>query len=234
MVRLYLILVFIYLFSSFLQAQKMSGNDSAVLRTYWNKISIKAIGSLGDFLYNGIDNYLTVNCPDSISKNLTIFLGVNNGTISKTEDNYLTIPKYAGRSFVTTYLINENNDTLVVGKKQFIVLTIPFPVLSVGKTVIRDKSRINRKVFFRSDSLKLFFTDDFPESDSWFKIRHFMIGYTYGGIYISSENEGPILSLQTLDFIKKLAPGQEVVIKVNSITTSQVITYLPLVRFKIL
>lgn len=234
MIRLVISILLYCLFSGFLLAQKMSRADSIILRTYWNKISIKAIGSQGDFLYNGIDNYLKINCPDIITQNLNIFPSVNNGKIFKTDNNYLTIPKYAGRSFVTTYYINENNDTLIIGKKQFVVLPIPYPVLCVGKTVIREKSRINRSVFFTSDSLKLFFTDDFPESDKWTKIERFMIGYTYGGIYISLDNEGPIISPKTFDFIRKLPPGQELVIKVNSITPSQVMTYLPLIRFKIL
>jgi hypothetical protein len=232
--RILLLFISINLFPIFSDAQKMTSNDSMIYRNYWNKIGIKATGSKGDYLYNGIDNHLQVRCPDSISSKLRLFLGVNNGKIFKTEDGYLTIPKNVGRSFVTTYYSNENNDTLVIGKKQFIVLAISSPTLQIGQTIIKEKSTVDKNVFFTADSLKLFFTDDYPESEHWFNIEYFMIGYSYGGVYISVDNEGAKLSPKTLEFIKKLNPGQDVVIKVNSITPSTMLISLPLMRFKIL
>ena len=236
MFRVGVLFLFVFLFTGESGAQNMSGSDSLTLRTYWNKISIKAAGSKSDYLYNGIDNNLSIVCPDSISSHLKIFLGVNNGKIIKTDEGFATIPKNAGRSFLTTYYISDSNDTLIIGKKQFIVLTIPFPTLIIGKTHITEKSIIDRNVFFTADSLKLFYTSDFAESEYWFKIEHFIIGYSYGGNYLSSENEGPLFTSKTLDFIKKLAPGQEIVIKINSISPLGVTSnlHLPLVRFKIL
>jgi hypothetical protein len=234
MLRLCVFFLLGFLFSVDSGAQIMSGNDSLVLRSYWNKISIRATGSKGDYLYNGIDNDLSIVCPDSISSHFKLFLSANNGKIIKSDNGYSTIPKNAGRSFVTTYYINDTNDTIVIGKKQFIVLALPYPSLIIGKNMITEKATIDRSVFFTSDSLKLFYTSDYPESDYWFKIEHFIIGYSYGGNYISAENEGPKLTPKTLDFIKRLAPGQEIVIKVNSISPLRITSYLPLVRFKIL
>lgn len=230
------ILIFLIVFSQFhhLNAQKMSANDSLILNNYWNKVAINSTDSKGNFLYCGIDNYLEISLPDTILKSTQLFLGVNNGIIVKSENGFLTIPNNAGRSFVTTYFINDNNDTLIIGKKQFIVLIVPSPTLCVGKIFIKEKSVINRATFFTADSINLFFTDDLPESDKWFRIEHFTVGYYYGGMFISSDNDGAKLSPKTLNFIKKLPPGQELVIKVNSITKSQIITYLPLVRFNLL
>jgi ABC-type phosphate transport system auxiliary subunit len=70
-------------------------------------------------------------------------------------------------------------------------------------------------------------------SDAWCTIERFNVGYAYGGVYVSVDNETPLLTSKTLDFIKKLKPTQEIVIKVTSMTHTGIIRHLPIVRFKI-
>lgn len=192
-----------------------------------------SVDSKDNNLYNGIDNNLIINYINDESKQFNIILTTNNGRMIKSENGWLTIPRNAGRSFVTIYLISLNNDTLLIGKKEFTVKKVPYPVLKISNTVISDSMWLNRKIFFTKDSLKLFFTDDLPESNYWYQVKFFTIGYSFGGRYISIDNNGPSFSNKSLEFIRKLSQGHQLVIKVTSVTPSGILKFLPLIRFRI-
>lgn len=229
----WLVLLFVVIFGG-VRGQKMTSNDSSLVRNYWNKITVEATESKNNYLYAGIDNTLKITFPDENSKKLQLYWGVNNGQIFRTGDLYLTIPRKAGWSFVTTYCITENNDTLVLGKKQFIVKNIPAPTLLIGNTHLCENCTVDRKAFYTGDTLKIFFTDDYAESNQWVSITNFSVGYSYGGMYLSVNNEGSVLLPHTVNFIQKLKPGQQTVIKVIATTPTRMLRQMPLTRFSVL
>lgn len=206
--------------------------DEMIQQTYYNRVLPLSITSKSDVLYSGIDNYVKLRFPDPVSKNLKYLLRTHNGFIVEYEDSaYLTVPKFTGRSFITVFMITGSYDTLLLGRKEFKVISIPIPIVKIGPVIIREQSNIDRNVFFKGDSLKVYFTDDIPMSDQWCKINYFNIGYQIGSNYMSINNDGALLSKNTLDFLKKLKSGQEIIIKVNSISSDIIIKNLPLVRF---
>jgi len=225
--------IFYILFCYSAVSQKLSETDSLLIRKYYNRILPKAINSKSDVLYFGIDNALILQFPDDVSKGLKYFLKTHNGTIFEIGNGYLTIPRNAGRAFISMYVITKDADTLYLGKKEFKVLQVPIPVVRIGDIIIKDQSVIDKAIFFNRDSLKVYFTDDIKNSVNWCKVEYFNIGYSYGGVYISVDNKGAIFSKASLDLITKMRFNQDAVIKVMTISCSQIYKYLPLVRFKI-
>lgn len=227
----YLLLFFLFISPSVI-GQKLSEEDSLLQRKYYQRIFPKAVNSKGNLLYYGIDNELSLQYPDEASKKLKYLLKTHNGKIFESDKGgYLTIPKNSGRAFISVFMLTAR-DTVSLGKKEFTVLSLPIPTLKVGNVVIKDQSIVEKSTFFKKDTLKVFFTDDIDKSDCWCKVEHFNVGYTYGGRYISVDNNGAILSRETLDLLSKIN-NQEVVIKVTNINCSQIYKSLPLVRFKI-
>jgi hypothetical protein len=171
--------------------------------------------------------------PDEASKSFKYLLKTHNGTLYKADMGYNIIPRNSGRAFISIYVITKDIDTILVGKKEFTVLNIPLPSLKMKDIIISEQSNVDRRIFFTGDSLKILFTEDIPSSDVWCTIERFNIGYTYGGVYVSIDNETPLLTGKTLDFIKKLRPAQELVIKVTSMNPTGIIKHQPIVRFRI-
>ncbi len=215
-------------------SQKLSEADSLLRRKYYHQVYLKAIQSKADFLYTGIDNPLEIHFPDEFSKGMKYMFKTHNGMIFESNSNtYITIPKNAGRAFISAYIITERKDTILVGKKEYTVFNVPIPVLKIGNELIKDQSLIDKMSFLRGDSLKVFFTDDLLTSNEWCTVEFFNLGYTYGGRYISVDNKGAMLSKATLDFINNLRSNQMVTIKVSSIRCSMIFKNFPFVRFKI-
>jgi len=221
-------------FSFNLGAQKLTSSDSLLIKKYWDKIEISSMTSKSGDLYVGINNFLTIKFPADENVPFHLVLKTNNGNVQTMNGKFVSIPKYSGNSYVRIYIINVNNDTLLIGRKKLTVLSIPDPCLQLGRTVINEKSTISRKVFLAGDSLKLFFTDDLPESNQWYNIDYFHSGYTYGGAYIYEDNKGPVFTKNALEIIKNQLPGQEFVIKVVAVSPSaKHFRIMPIVRFRI-
>lgn len=218
-----------------ISAQKLNSKDSLLVRKYWNKIYPVSVTSKSGNLYANINNYLELKFTENEIVPFRLFLKTNNGTVETENNKFRTVPKFAGNSFVGVYIINSNNDTLLIGKKKFTVLHIPDPCLKVGSTVINEKSMVKRNALLNGDSLKLFFTDDLPESSHWYNIAYFNSGYTYGGSFFYEDNKGPLFSKSAIDIIKKQLPGQEMVIKIVSVTPkAEHFRIMPIIRFKML
>jgi hypothetical protein len=237
MYRNYLITV-LFLIISFISvpiiAHTIDGADSALIKRYWNKVNIKSISSVGNNLYNGIDNFIQLVFPDRQSSTYKYYLSTNNGDLYEyDETSFLTVPKNLGRSYISINVITDDNDTLLIGKKQFPVINLPRPILKIGNTVINDQANIDKQTFFNGDTLKIFFTEDLPESENWYKIGWFSIGYSYGTMYISEDNNGNVFTQESKNLLDKVKPSWEVNIKVNSISPSGLLRNLPLVKFKI-
>lgn len=226
-----LLLVFLCIAEA-IAAQKLNEADSLLRRKYYQRIFPKAINSKSDILYEGIDNLLDIQFPDETSRTFRYLLKTHNGMIFKADNMYITIPRNAGRAFISTYVITET-DTVLFGKKEFAVQRVPLPSLKIGNTVIRDQSVIDKNIFLKSDSLKVFFTDDIENSENWCHVEYFIIGYSFGGKYISFDNKGDLLTATTKEFIMNLKPNEDVVIKVSNMDCSLIYKTLPLVRFKI-
>ena len=229
----YTLLIVILFISNTTYSQKLSEADSLLRRKYYHRILPKAINSKIDILYSGIDNLIEIQFPDEASKRFKCLLKTNNGIIFESDNSYNTIPKNAGRSFISTYIITDKKDTILFGKKEFEVQNVPIPCLKVGSEIIKDQSIIDKKTFLNGDSLKVFFTDDIRSSENWCTIEFFNIGYTYGGKFISVDNKGALLTKNAFDFMSKLKSNASMVIKVSSINCSMIFKHLPLVRFKI-
>lgn len=215
-----------------LTAQQPENSDSLLIKRYWNKVFPKSVTSLKNYLYNGIDNYLQMVYPDEASMGYGYHITTNNGMVFTVDDGYLTIPQSAGRSFFTIYLVTSKHDTLMIGKKQFIVQNVPIPTLKIGNYVISENTVIDKSVFFAGEPLKLYFTDDIPESTEWYNIQNFSLGYSYGSIYLSVDNNGSDIEDETRKFISKIGIGRAIFIKVNTISPTGILRFLPIVKFK--
>jgi hypothetical protein len=106
-------------------------------------------------------------------------------------------------------------------------------VLKLSENIIKDSVVLNRKIFFNGDSLKLYFTDDLYDSNNWYKVNNFTIGYSFGGKYVSVENEGPVFSPKSLELISSLSPNQPLVINITSVTPTGILKFMPLIRFRV-
>jgi hypothetical protein len=235
MVKIYPFVFFVLLticFTEGLLAQK-NAEDSALMKKYWNRVNIQSITSKGNNLYNGIDNYVQLVFPDKTSSTFKYILTSNNGEIYEyDETSFLALPKTNGWAFIAISIITENEDTLLIGKKRFPVINLPLPALKIGNTVISDQSDIDKNIFLSSDTLKVFFTDDIPECTTWYKIERFSIGYAYGKIYVSADNNGAVFKDEARTLVNKIRQGLEVNIKVHTVSPSGILKNLPLVKFK--
>lgn len=227
-------LFFIYFaFSSLnLYSQHIDYKDSLLIRKYRNKVYPKSVTSISNTLYAGIDNDLVVVYPDDKSKTYNYLITTNNGSLYKTDEGYLTIPKSAGRAFFSIYLINEDRDTLLIGKKQFVVRNLPLASIKVGNVIINEGAELSKALFMNGDSIKLFFTDDVPESAEWYVVKSFTVGYPYGKQFISAENNGPIIGKDIKDLINKVTENREISIRVNIVAPSGILRFLPITKFK--
>lgn len=213
-------------------SQRIDYNDSLLIRKYRNKVYPKSISSLSNTLYVGIDNDLVVVYPDEKTKTYNYIITTNNGSLYKTDEGYLTIPKNAGRAFFSIYLINEDRDTLLIGKKQFVVRNLPMASIKVGNVLIKEGAELNKALFLNGDSIKLFFTDDLPESAEWYIVKSFTVGYLYGKQFISAENNGPIIGEDIKDLIRKIIDNRDISIRVNIVAPSGILRFLPITKFK--
>lgn len=233
MKQIYMLFFIYFAFSSLNSySQHIDYKDSLLIRKYRNKVYPKSISSLSNTLYVGIDNDLVVVYPDEKSKTYNYIITTNNGSLYKTEEGYLTIPKNAGRAFFSIYLINEDRDTLLIGKKQFVVRNLPMASIKVGNVVIREGAELNKALFMNGDSIKMFFTDDLPESAEWYVVKSFTVGYPYGKQFISAENNGPIIGGDIKNLINKVIDDRDISIRVNIVAPSGILRFLPITKFK--
>jgi hypothetical protein len=230
LIRLFLLLGLALVTNAAL-SQKLSETDSLLRKKYYQKIYPKAINSRSDVLYDGIDNVIEIQYPDEVSKGFKYVFKTHNGILFEQDNSYITIPRNAGRAFISTYYVSERKDTILFGKKEFEVRNVPIPTLKIGNEIIKELSIVDRAAFIKNDSLKVYFTADIISSESWCSVEYFSIGYTYGGRYISIDNKGAILSKRTKDFIRRLQPNQNMVIKVSEVNCNKIIKNLPLVKF---
>jgi GldM C-terminal domain. len=216
-------------------AQILDHSDSVLITRYWDKIRIASITSKSGDLYTNYNNYLEIRTPENVFAPSNIIIKTNNGTIEKDDKNLIAVPKFAGNAYFNIYMINEDNDTILVGRQHLTVRRLPEPCLKIGQTIINDQSKVNRNVFFSGDSLKLFFTDDLPESSQWYHIDYFNSGFTYGGAYFYEENKGAMFSKKSLDLIRRHLPGQDFIIKVMAVSPKSFQSrFLPIIRFKMI
>ena len=222
----------IYLCCTNLDGQSYINTDS-LLNVCRDKINPRSTTSVSDLLYSGIDNNLVIQYPDEKTKQFKICFSTQNGKVFETDDGVITIPRSTGKSYFITRLVTPKNDTLFIGRKEFTVVNVPLPTLKIGKFFIREQSYVDRRVFMGNDSLKLFFTDDIPESSNWYQIKFFTIEYSNGGIFNTIDNDGCSITESAKEIIKRLQPGKEMVIKVITITPTQLTKYLPMIRFRL-
>jgi hypothetical protein len=212
-------------------AKQLSTSDSILLRAYGNKILPKAELSQNDIIYLGIENLITIDCPVEAAQKMKLFVCTQNGAIEKKDENYWMIPKKTGKTAISVHWITSDNDTILLRKKYFDVQRLPDPILKIGNTIINNEGRIGKGCFTPGDSLKLYYTNDLAINEKIGTVKYFTIGYSYGGVYMSNDNDGAVISNPNVQFIKKIAPGKEVIIRVMSASQPKCITQLPMIRF---
>jgi hypothetical protein len=194
--------------------------------------SIITLSSAKGVLYSGIDNFIKVN-PDLISDYDTIYIESNNGKVaSDSNDLVLIIPNRPGKVRLTLSGI-KFNDTTEIGYKYFTVYGIPQPMLTINNIPVNTPCTIPRKAMIECDSLGIFFSNDIAGSENWLKISKFVLGYNYGGFYISHINQGNILSNETKNILNTIGPDREISIRLTTISEGMVFKELPIYRITV-
>jgi GldM C-terminal domain len=220
-----IILIFLFLTSKTLLSQYRLGN-------HLNEKSISTLSSSKGLLYVGIDNLLKID--NSIIKDFdTINIESNNGSIVPDSNHLiLIVPDRPGKVRLNLTGIR-NKDSTEIGYKYFNVIGIPDPMLMINNIPINTPCTIPRKVVLSCDSLGIYFSDDIAGSDKWMKISKFILGYNYGGFYISHLNPTNILTNETKQILQKIGPDREISILLTTESEGMVYKELPIYRITI-
>lgn len=211
--------------------------DTAVFSQYrlgnhLNNSSIVTLSSAKGVLYSGIDNYLKIS--ENITKDYdTVCIESNNGqVVPDSSDIALIIPNRPGKVRLTLKGI-KSLDTTEIGYRYFTVNRIPEPLLTINNVPVTTPCTIPRMAMITCDSLSIYFSNDIAGSENWLKISKFVLGYTYGGFYISHINPTNRLTTETKRILNQIGPDREISIRLTTISEGMVIKELPIYRIKI-
>lgn len=190
-----------------------------------------AARSVKNQLYVGIDNPLVLNIgAEKLPENYS--LSSSNGIVFFDSTEFVTIPSRSGISRIIVSEI-KNNDTILVGYRFFKVINVPDPMLRIDTLIFSEEDNVYRHFLLNADSLGIFFTNDIPGSENWFRIIRYTIGYIYGGLYRSYEFKGNKISNKVKEIINTLGPGKEIIIKPYVEGEGNLNKELPIYRLKI-
>lgn len=227
---LYFILVLIFLIPFF--GVNSSVRAQSRLGSQLPASALRCTSSVKGYLYSGIDNYLKI---DSLlaSESDNVMIRCNNGTVKEDTTNlFLIIPEKPGKLRLTLECTNRN-DTIIVGYKNFHVLSVPNPLLTINGLPILPNSTFEKNNLLGSDSLGVFFSEDIIGSSNWLKITEFQLGYNYGGFYVSHKNPTNKLSSKTKDIISTLRPDHEISIWTTVESQGRIKKQLPIYRIQL-
>jgi hypothetical protein len=197
-----------------------------------SETSIVSLSSKKGYLYAGIDNYLML---DSSLVNNSIFtaLGTSNGQVFMDTNNVgLIIPEKAGKLRLSL-ICTDGSDTVLNGYKYFHVKDIPDPQLTLDSIPIPSNAAIKKNVLLSCDSLGIYFSDDIIGSSHWMIITGFILGYNYGGFYVSHINPTNKLSKETKELINRIGSEEEISIRTTIEYECKIKKELPIYRIQI-
>ena len=224
-IRLIILTILSVLPSAFTYSQYRLGN-------HLKDNSIITLSSAKGVLYSGIDNFLKID-PGLIKGYDTVNVESNNGKVVSDSNNLLLIvPSRPGKVRLTINGIT-HSDTTEIGYKYFTVYGIPGPLLTINNVPINNPCTIPRRAMIECDSLGIFFSEDIAGSEKWLKISKFVLGYNYGGFYISHLNPGNILTNETKSILNKIGPDREISIRLTTVSEGMVFKELPIYRITV-
>ncbi|MFO7656135.1 MAG: GldM family protein [Bacteroidales bacterium] len=193
--------------------------------------ALSLLNSRSGTLYAGIDNPISLNLckPENINEYI---LFSNNGTAFIDSLWFTVIPARTGLSRIVLMKI-EDNDTIIIGQRFYSVKSIPEPKLQIDTIRFESLSFFSRSALLAADSISIFISSDIINSDNWFKVNRFTIGYIYGGLYKQHLNQGNRISLETKMMINNLSPGKEVIFNIFAEGEGKLIVELPVYRLKL-
>jgi hypothetical protein len=167
--------------------------------------------SRNDFLYVGIDNVIKINYP-KLEGSDEYILKVNNGEVIADSIYYISIPKRQGKARFLLYK-KENSDSILVGYKYFVVRNVPDPSLAFDNFRVTKGDTVRKSDLLNSEYINIYISSDIINSENWFKIKEFTLGYEYGSYYYEHTNNTNRISYETKQVINTLGPTKEIVIK---------------------
>lgn len=172
-----------------------------------NKIT--TLSSKTGILYRGIDNYIQI-APFLQAKYDTILVVSNNGKVFYEKDNtLLVIPSRLGKIRLMLTGIS-GNDTISLGYSCFAVQGVPEPRLTIDDIPINTHCIIPKRALIDCDSLGIYFSQDIVGSEKWLKVTRFILGYSYGGFFVSHINPSNVFSKETKIIINQIGPDREI------------------------
>jgi hypothetical protein len=193
--------------------------------------SFHIINSQSGILYTGIDNPFIINSL-VIEGIDSLLIGTNNGIVFFDSIHYVSIPKKSGKVRLMVYRLKER-DTVYIGFRNFTVNNVPEPKLMFDNIVISNNSSISKNMIMNTDSIGIFYSTDILGSEEWTYIDRFVLGYSYGGYYISHVNEGSKINLETKRIINTIGPDKQITFKIIAVSTGKVTRALPIYRLHI-
>ena len=187
--------------------------------------------SVKGIFYTGIDNRFQIHYS-LLKLGDTLIIETNNGIVFYDSISYVSIPKISGKCRLMLYAVNLT-DTLFLGFQNITVENVPKPKIRFNEFIIENNTTVPKQLLIQSDSISVFYSNDIIDSDSWVTIDRFLLGYSYGGYFISHTNEGNIISEQTKKIINTISPEKQITIKVVINSTGKVIRELPIYRINL-
>ena len=168
-----------------------------------------------------------------LNNNYCTALATSNGHVFRDTNNMgLIIPEKAGKLRLSVLCTN-GQDTILNGYKYFHVKEIPDPQLTIDASPIPSYAVIKKNVLLSCDSLGVYFSDDIIGSCNWMTVTGFILGYNYGGFYVSHINPTNKLSRETKELINRIGPEEEISIRTSIEYEGKIKKELPIYRIQI-
>lgn len=189
--------------------------------------TIKSAISKSGNLYAGIDNPLIVSLPGFNYDDYSV--SSNNGEVFIDSLELKVVPIRTGD---IRFMISKTNSdsTEYLGHSKLKVHNLPSPRLKLNALTVYDTTSISSNELPDIDSISVFISEDIPDSDSWYSVKEFSIGYNYGGIYIGTNNIGSALTSDTRKLIKQMRPNRYLSINAIIRSSTGVTKSMPLVK----
>ncbi len=194
---------------------------------------IFAENSANNYLYVGIDNYVTLECDHDTSA-VEKFLSLSSGQIIKEGNRYLIIPTRAGFLNIKTYFVmTSSGDTLLHDVDRLSVLNVPQPVILLNDKQIKHIKSIPRYELMSSDGFELYFSDDILDASSWYSIEQVSMSYEYGGNVFNYTNKGAMFSEEMKQNIANVIPGKDLIFRIRIKSPENITKDIPLFKVQV-
>ncbi len=187
--------------------------------------------SRSNTLYAGIDNPVEIDIDDN-ERFEDYILETTNGVVVYDSLRFITIPVRSGLSRLVLSKI-EANDTILKGHRFYRVKNVPDPLLRIDTICYDETSDIYKRQLLQSDSISIFFSPDIIDSENWFKITGYSIGYIFGGFYRSYSFEGDQISSAAKSVVMRISPGKIIVFRITAESEGNIKKEMPVYRLRL-